>query len=150
VVAEPGATDRGTGAEMPPDAIDIEPHCTPDAHAGAGKLRLLTRDQLDGRTKAAQKFDAVAHAIAEDLGGEDRLSAIEKHLVEAFAGVSIHLGDIHARLLLGERINICEHATAVSTMVRIASRVGVRRVVRDVTPTVGDYVRHIQSEEADA
>jgi hypothetical protein len=109
--------------------------------ADGGKLRLLTRESLDGRTKAAQKFDAVARAIAEDLGGEDRLSAIQKHLVEAFAGVSIHLGDLHARLLLGEKIDICEHATAVSTMVRIAQRVGVRRTQRDVTPEPLDYAR---------
>jgi hypothetical protein len=63
------------------------------------RCALLTRDQLDGRPKAAQQFDAVARSIAEEIGGENQLSAIEKHLVEAFAGVSIHLG-----------------ATAVSTM----------------------------------
>jgi hypothetical protein len=118
---------------MSPDATSIQPGPTPD---GGGKLRLLTRDALDGRTKAAQRFDAVAAA-----SGEDRLSAIEKHLVEAFAGVSIHLGDLHARLLLGEKIDICEHATAVSTMVRIAQRVGVRRIVRDVSPSLADAIR---------
>ena len=129
---------------MPPEAPPIQTGPAPDG----GKLRLLTRDHLDGRTKAAQRFDAVADAIAEDLGGEDRLSAIEKHLVEAFAGVSIHLGDLHARLLLGERINIVEHATAVSTMVRIASRIGVRRIARDVTPTLADIMREEQREAA--
>jgi hypothetical protein len=109
---------------------------------------LLTRDNLDGRTKAAQRFDATARAIAEDLGGEDRLSAIERHLVEAFAGVAVHLGDIHARLLLGERINIVEHATAVSTMVRIASRVGIHRVPRDVED-LGQYLqRKYSADEA--
>jgi hypothetical protein len=69
-------------------------------------------------------------------------------LVEAFAGVSIHLGDLHARLLLGEKIDITEHATAVSTMVRIAQRVGVRRVPRDVTPSVKDYVASINDGDA--
>ena len=110
-------------------------------------VAFLTRESLDGRTKASQKFDAVARAIAEDLGGEDRLSAIQKHLVEAFAGVSIHLGDLHARLLLGEKIDICEHATAVSTMVRIAQRVGVRRTQRDVTPEPLDYARAHEDAE---
>jgi hypothetical protein len=115
------------------------------------EARLLTRENLDGRTKACQRFDAVAHAIAEDLGGEDRLSAIQKHLVEAFAGVSIHLGDLHARLLLGEKIDIVEHATAVSTMVRIATRVDVRRVPRDVMPSVKEYVASLHDgDEADA
>jgi hypothetical protein len=119
----------------------------PSPAADSGKLRLLTRDQLDGRTKAAQRFDAVARAIAEDLGGEDRLSAIEKHLVEAFAGVTVHLGDLHVRLLQGEKIDICEHATAVSTMVRIAARIGVRRLPKDVTPSVREYIEQAASEE---
>ena len=124
---------------------------TMDARSATGpshkKFKLLTRESLDGRTSAARKFDAVAHAIAEDLGGEGKLSAIEKHLVEAFAGVSVHLADLHTRLLLGEPINIMEHSTAVSTMVRIAQRVGVRRIARDVTPSVKDYVRHINDEQ---
>ena len=128
---------------MPEDVITLDVRSTADG----GKLRLLTRESLDGRTKAAQKFDAVARAIAEDLGGEDHLSAIQKHLVEAFAGVSIHLGDLHARLLLGEKIDICEHATAVSTMVRIAQRVGVRRTQRDVTPEPLDYARAHEDAE---
>jgi len=128
---------------MPEDVTTMDVRSAADG----GKLRLLTRESLDGRTKAAQKFDAVARAIAEDLGGEDHLSAIQKHLVEAFAGVSIHLGDLHARLLLGEKIDICEHATAVSTMVRIAQRVGVRRTQRDVTPEPLDYARAHEDAE---
>ena len=110
-------------------------------HADSGKLRLLTRDQLDGRTTAAKRFDETAREIAEDLGGESQLSAIERHLVMAFAGVSIHLGDLHARLLLGERIDIMEHATAISSLVRITSRIGTRRVARNVTPTLEQYLK---------
>lgn len=119
-------------------------HSTPDN----GKLRLLTRDALDGRTKAAQLFDSTAAEIARDLGGEENLSAIERHLVEAFAGVSIHVGHLHARLLSGEKLDIVEHATAVSTMVRIAQRVGIRRVARDVTPSLNEYLEQIDGASA--
>ena len=69
------------------------------------------------------------------------MSAIQKHLVEAFAGVSIHLGDLHARLLLGEKIDITEHATAVSTMVRIATRLGLERQAKEIGPSLGDMLR---------
>ena len=125
---------------MRPRHADDEPVIV--AGNGRGKVRLLTRRALDGRTSAARRFDAVAHAIAQDMGGEEHLSAIERHLVEAFAGVSIHLGHLHAKLLQGEQINMLEHATAVSTMARIASRIGVKRVPRDVTPTLEEYVSH--------
>jgi hypothetical protein len=53
---------------------------------GSGKVRLLTRDALDGRTRARKIFDAIAQCIAA-----------ERHLVEAFAGVAVR----RARLRLG-------------------------------------------------
>ena len=112
---------------------------------GQGKIRLLTRDNLDGRTKARKQFDAIAEGIAQDLGGEDRLSTVKRHLVEAFAGAAVHVHDLNARLLLGEEVDITAHASAISTMVRIASRIGTQRVARDVTPpSVAEYLEHKQ------
>ena len=117
---------------------------------GQGKVRLLTRGNLDGRTKARKRFDSIVRGIAQDLGGEDRLSTIQMTLVEAFAGCAVHMHDLNARLLLGEEVDIVAHSQAISTMVRIASRVGTRRVAHDVTPSVADYLEHKQtiSEEA--
>jgi hypothetical protein len=100
---------------------------------GQGKTRLLTRNALDGRTRARKAFDAIAEGIAQDLGGEDRLSTVQRHLVEAFAGAAVHVHDLNARLLLGEDVDITAHASAISTMVRIASRIGTQRVARDIT-----------------
>ena len=108
---------------------------------GQGKTRLLTRDQIDGRTKARKQFDAISKGITSDLGGEDQLSTVQRHLVEAFAGVAVHMHDLNARLLLGEQIDIIEHSQAISTMVRIASRIGIHRVARDVTPDPLEYAR---------
>jgi hypothetical protein len=98
---------------------------------------------LDGRTRARKQFDAIARGIASDLGGESELSTVQKHLVEAFAGAAIHVHDKNARLLLGEEVDIVEHCQAISTLVRVAQRIGLRRVVRDITPTVADYVASI-------
>ena len=128
-------------AKLARDSTPMQNGTAPDA----GKVRLLTRESLDGRTKAAQTFIRTASETSRGLGGEDHLSAIQKHLVEAFAGVAVHLGDLHTRLLLGEKIDICEHATAVSTMVRIAQRVGVKRIPRDVT-SVREYLDHVETE----
>jgi hypothetical protein len=104
-----------------------------------GKERLLTRAQVDGRTKARRKFDAIAAGIASDLGGEDRLSTVTHHLVEAFAGAALHVSDLNARLLLGEKIDVVEHSQAISTLVRIASRIGIHRLARDVSPLPLEY-----------
>ena len=94
------------------------------------KTRLLTREALDGRTRARKQFDAIA--------------TVQRHLVEAFAGAAICVHDLNARLLLGQKVDILELSTAISTMVRIASRVGVNRVATDITPPpVDDYAAHI-------
>jgi hypothetical protein len=117
---------------------------------GQGKTRLLTRANLDGRTKARKAFDSIADGIAQDLGGEDCLSTVQKHLVEAFAGAAVHVHDLNARLLLGEEIDIVAHASAISTMVRIASRIGTKRVARDIItpPSVAAYLEHKQQRAA--
>jgi hypothetical protein len=114
-----------------------------------GKVRLLTRGNLDRRTAAVQRFDAVSAAIAADLGGEEHLSTIAKHLIEAFAGVALHVGDLNARLIIGEDVDAGEHSQAVSTMVRVAQRIGVNRVARDVTPSLQDYLSQHYAGDAE-
>jgi len=119
------------------------------AQSSAGrrpKVRLLNCDALDGRTRARKQFDAIVRGIAADLGGEDRLSTVQKHLVEAFAGAAVHVHDINARLMLGEQIDIIAHSQAVSVMVRIASRIGIARLPRTV-PSLDEYLRTTYGEQ---
>jgi len=97
-----------------------------------GKLKLLSREQLDGRTKVRQQFDAIAAGIAQDLGGEDQLSTIQRHLVEAFAGTATVLNHLNAQCLLGEPLDISDYAQTVSTLVRLASRLGVERLPHEI------------------
>ena len=108
------------------------------------KQPILSRDELDGRTKAAQRFDAIAEGIAADLGGEDHLSTVQKHLVEAFAGAALRVQDFNTRLLIGSDVDVLAHCQAISTMVRIAARIGVRKLdARDGTMlTLREYLEN--------
>jgi hypothetical protein len=85
-------------------------------------------------------FDAIAEGIAKDLGGEAQLSTVQRHLVEAFAGCAVVLQAINARILLGEPVNIADQASAASVLVRLASRIGLVRVPRDVVPDLHSYL----------
>jgi hypothetical protein len=131
-----------SAAEIPRDAPTMR------AGNGRGKVRLLTRQSLDGRTRARKQFDAIAEGIAADLGGEDRLSTVQRHLVEAFAGCCIVLQTLNARILLGEPVDIADQSSAASTLVRIASRIGVDRAPKDITPSLADIAREIEAEKA--
>ena len=48
--------------------------------------------------------------------------------------------DSWARLARGEPVDIAEHALLSSTLVRLAQRIGINRVAKDVSPTLGDYL----------
>ena len=99
---------------------------------GKGKLKLITRSHLDGRTRARKQFDAIAAGIAKDMGGEERLSTVQKHLVEAFAGCALAVNAINAKMIRDEEVDVLEQAQAVSTLVRIAARIPNSRVPREV------------------
>ena len=112
-----------------------------------GKLRLLTRDALDGRTKASKAFESIVGAIVADLGGNDELSEIERHLVTSFAGSAILQGNMIAALLSGKEIDIEKFSNNASSLLRGASRLGTGRRAKTVTPSVADYVRQVEPVE---
>jgi hypothetical protein len=99
----------------------------------SAKTRLLTREHLDRRCLSARLFDRLVASIIADLGGEENLSTVQRSLVEAFASAVVTLEDMNCKLLLGQPIDRADHAAAISNMVRVAARIGTRRVPRDVT-----------------
>jgi hypothetical protein len=109
--------------------------------------QLLSRAELDGRTNAAKEFDRLVAAIETDLGGHDRLSAIEVALVEAFAGAAVTLNHLNTQLALGQPIDLGQHAQCVSAMVSVASRLGLQRRPKDIGPSLGDLLRAGQRQE---
>jgi hypothetical protein len=123
-----------SSADSPPKALARRRH-------RATKPQLLTREALDKRTNAAKAFAQIVTDIEIDLGGADRLSTIERALIEAFAGACITLQHLNVKLALGEEIDLGQHAQAVSAMVRVASRLGLERRAKDVGPTLGDLLR---------
>ena len=77
--------------------------------------------------------------LHDDLGGADHLSAVQLSLVEAYAGASTTLAHINTQILAGAEINnalVSMHASAISALVRVASRLGlgVKRRTYDVSP----------------
>jgi hypothetical protein len=108
---------------------------------GPVKPTPVTRRDLDDRTAAARMWDSLASNIAADLGGEANLSSVQKTLIEAFVGVSIQLTDLNMRGLKGEKVDLSELSLAASTLVRIATRIGITRVARDVGSSLGDVLR---------
>ena len=53
---------------------------------------------------------------------------------------------MEARLANGEEINIAEHGLLCSTLVRIAQRIGINRVPRDVSLTLAEILRENEGD----
>ena len=81
------------------------------------RQRWFSREELDGRTRAAKMFEHVEASVIEDLGGEDNISAVQRHLISAFAGMAVCLEDLNVRIMLGEQVdlNALRHAAAHSS-----------------------------------
>jgi hypothetical protein len=103
--------------------------------------RPLSRASLDGRTVGAKAYDQLARNITNDLGGRDQLSWIERTLVEGYCGAYISVAAINARIVRGETVDLGELSGCVSAMVRVASRLGLQRRSRDVTPSLSDLLK---------
>src|SRR5262249_33075812 len=70
---------------------------------------------LDRRTKAAQVALETKQAIMADLGGEERLSTLEKIMVENAAMSAAVLRDAHVRWMQGQAVPVSELATLENT-----------------------------------
>jgi hypothetical protein len=122
-------------------SMEGTPACEPDAAEAARERRrrirklpkyvLPNRDNLDGRTHAAKAFDKLYADISSDLGGD--LTAVERALVEGFCGAVVVLQALNTKLALGEAVDLAEHASVCSSMVRIASKIGLSRRSRIVS-----------------
>jgi hypothetical protein len=125
-------------------------HADPKSH---GRDRVSNgRDVLpnaDGRSIIARRYKTIASAIFLDQGGTDRCSESRKQLIRRFAAAAVLAEQMESRLANGEDISIAEHALLCSTLARLASRIGLSRHMRDVTPSLEQYLRGRSLEAAE-
>jgi len=119
--------------EKPPDEAANPPVRAP-------KARLVSLDQIDRRTKAAQLALEAKEAIIADLGGIDQLSTLERLACEHAALASAVVADSYTRWLKGEQIALAELATVQNAFLRVAGSLGFSRRAKDVTTSIDAYL----------
>jgi hypothetical protein len=112
----------------------------PKAPVRLGKTHLISMEDLDRRTKAAQMPLETKDAIMADLGGVDRLSTIERLMAEHAALAAAVTQDAYARWLKGQEVPLAELAVVQNRFMRVASALGINRRQRDVTPDLNSYL----------
>lgn len=96
---------------------------------------------IDGRSLVARRYRDICAALAADQGGADRMSEARGQLVRRFAALAVQAERMEAQLANGETLDVGQYSQIVSTLVRVAARLGINRAARDVTPTVAEYLR---------
>jgi hypothetical protein len=121
------------------------PRTRPADRKSHGRSRISNGKDLlpdvDGRSIIARRFRDISNAILVDQGGADRCSESKLQLIRRFAACAVIAEQMEARLARGEQINISEHSQLSSTLTRLASRIGIERRAKDVTPTLSDILR---------
>jgi hypothetical protein len=102
---------------------------------------------IDLRLAIARRYRDLVAQIAIDQGGPDRCSETRMQLIRRFASGAVLAEELEARLVRGEPVDIAEHALLSSTLVRLAQRIGIDRRAKPITPTVRDYLEHVEAAE---
>ena len=124
---------------MPSDTTYLQAEKTSET-GSKGKVRLLSLDDLDGRTRAAQQVRETRQAILADCGGEADLSTLERIAVDNCALLDALVKDAAARWLGGEELDVAVLGTLTNSFNRTAAVLGWKRRPRDVT-TLGSILR---------
>jgi hypothetical protein len=87
---------------------------------------LLPLEQTSG---AARYYAKMTRDIEADLGGRRELSRIEIELIKGFVGSATRLEYLNHQILLGDaaEADVGNYAQLASTILRIGSRLGLRR-----------------------
>jgi hypothetical protein len=117
----------------------------PEKQLAADMVRLLNLRDVDCRkVTAAKQVRTFARRLAADLG--DDLSMAQAQLVQRAAVLAALLEDHEARFLLGKDASIGDYCQMASIQKQLLALLGLKRVARDITPSVADYIKHISGE----
>jgi hypothetical protein len=125
------------------DTATMQPGCAADTSpkANGNKTRLLTLDDLDKRTRAAQRtFDLTDKLLAE-RGGAESTGELRKAITRGVALLTAMIEDAGARWLSGEPIDPAIIPTLINARRRDAELIHIDPEPRDVTPDLQTYLR---------
>lgn len=97
---------------------------------------------IDGRSVIARRYRDITSAIMVDQGGAVQCSESRQQLIRRFAASAVLAEQLESRLANGEDIDVQQHALLCSSLVRLAQRIGIDRVPREVDGlSLGDLMR---------
>lgn len=102
----------------------------------------------DMRAPWARRLRDVLELHLSDLGGVANTSEAERSLLRRSATITVELERLEAKFAeaKGTRDDLETYQRCANTLRRLLESTGLKRVARDVTPRLSDYLRSLQPE----
>ena len=114
------------------------------SRAPKGRSKVTNGRQLfidgDARLKVSRRFRDVLASIATDLGGADRLSEGQKQIARRCAMLSVECEIMESAAVAGQPFDLDAYGQLTDRLGRAFQRLGLKRVMHDVTPDLGAYL----------
>ena len=105
------------------------------------RVSLWLDSEVDGRSALARRFKEVFGEISADLGGFDRMSEGQRQLARRCALLSVECERLEGQAILGAEFDLDTYGQLTDRLGRAFQRLGLKRVPRDVTPTLSAIVQ---------
>jgi hypothetical protein len=96
---------------------------------------------LDQRSAEYRRFRDILCQIIADLGGAEQLSEGQRQLARRCATIAIECERMESQSVAGKKIDLEVYGALTDRLGRAFQRLGLKRVPRDVTPTLGSVLR---------
>jgi hypothetical protein len=98
---------------------------------------------VDGRSMVARRYRDVAIALADDLGGQDKLSEPAKILVRHAAALTVQVEGLQWKIVASEDVDSEQLVRLSNVLARTLQRLGLNkpRVAREPSPIVEHFSR---------
>src|ERR1700722_7312700 len=95
----------------------------------------------DGRSMVARRYRDVAIALADDLGGQDKLSEPSKILVRQAAALTVQVEGLQTKIVSGGGVNLAQLTRLSNVLGRTLQRLGLKKAASKSTKlTVPEYL----------
>jgi hypothetical protein len=114
--------------------------------AAEGKTKWL--DGVDKRGPVPRRFCDLVAEITSDLGGPGELGESQRQIIKRIASMSVWCESMECRMADGEEIDIDRFQRTSNSLRRLCETIGLRRVPKDVTPSLDQVMARHAAEKA--
>jgi hypothetical protein len=119
------------------------------APKGRSKVNNSRQQFIDGdaQLKVSRRFRDVLTSIVTDLGGVERLSEGQRQMARRCAMLSVECEKMESAAVAGLPFDVESYCLLTDRLGRAFQRLGLKRVIHDVTPDLGAYLTATATEK---